>query len=91
MRCCLFYTFKISIAFAIRSVDPTLGLWITGLWRFYTPSRTLSHSLFAHLIPSGAFKGWCDERTLQMYFSTGSKGFYDHPFHSALESEEFLR
>ena len=26
-----------------------------------------------------------------MYFSTGSKGFYDHPYHAALETEEFLR
>ena len=38
MRSRLFYTFKISIA-------------------------------FAHLIPAGAFKGWCAVRTLQMYFS----------------------
>ena len=29
----------------------------------------LSHSLFVRLIPSGAFKGWCAVRTLQMYFS----------------------
>ena len=50
MRCRLFYTFKISIVFAIRSVDPTLGLAFAGLWRFYTPSAPLG------LLKAGAQK-----------------------------------
>ena len=33
------------------------------------PIRSLDHSLSVRLIPSGAFKGWCAVRTLQMYFS----------------------
>ena len=37
----------------------------------YVPVGSLSHLLFARLIPSGAFKGWCAVRTLQMYFSNG--------------------
>ena len=59
----------LSIALVIHSFDPTLGLKFTRFWRFYTPLGSLSHSLFARLIPSGAFKGWCAVRTLQMYFS----------------------
>ena len=91
LRCRLFCTFKVSIAFAIRSVDPPLGLGFTGLWRFYTPSRSLSHSLFAHLIPSGAFKGWCAVRTLRMYFSNKFYGssivFVIHSVDPSLSSQ----
>ena len=50
-------------------LSPLWGLGAWGLWRFYKPSRSLSHSLFVRLIPSGAFRGWCAVRTLQLYFS----------------------
>ena len=59
---CPLYTCGISIALAIRSVNPRWGLDVQGFRCIYTPA-------------SGAFKGWCAVRTLQIVlFKQGLKG-----------------
>ena len=45
----LLHTCRISIALVIHSLDPTLGLRSVGFRCYYTPSRSLSPSLFAQL------------------------------------------
>ena len=37
----------------IQSLDPRWGLDVRGYRRIYTPSKSLSHSLFTRLIPLG--------------------------------------
>ena len=51
------------------------------LWDLYGSSiavtnRSLDHSLSTRLIPSGALRGWCAVRTLQMYFSNRFLEYY---------------
>ena len=78
---CSLYTCGISIALTIRSLDPRWGLdaWGFGvsihLQDLYGisiafPNRSLDHSLFARLIPFGAFRGWCAGDVLSHSLST---------------------
>ena len=85
------HTCRISIAVAIRFLDPTLGLGYTRFRRFYTPSGSLSHSLSVRLIPAGAFRGWCAVRTLQTIRSVDRSLSTRRRFRSDQATEQGVR
>ena len=87
----MFIRRKVFRAFIVVCYVPVapLGLRCTGFWHFYTPSRSLSHSLSIRLIPSGAFKCWCAVRTLQMYFSNGLISVNNGARHGHMRNQTF--